>query len=212
MTEVTAPSRGGGGGRRSTWRRGSHCGGPRDPSPRGRPPALSRRRAPARAAALPGSDGERQCVPAPHARPLARCVSPLSLSPLHLPPSPRPQLLASPAPRRAAPESAAAAAAAAGKGCGPAALTRRRGTRGLDVPLPGAGKDGELLQGGERQATGPGEKGAKRGKGDGEVARAGLGARRWWWWGSRERRGPRGGQRATRRPGQARAGRRAEGE
>lgn len=42
------------------------------------------------AAAFPGSDGERQCVLAPH----ARCVSPT--------PAPRTQLLASPAPRRRA--------------------------------------------------------------------------------------------------------------
>ncbi|XP_032771778.1 collagen alpha-2(I) chain-like [Rattus rattus] len=67
------------------------------------------------AAAFPRSDGERQCVLAPH----ARCVSPRGHS-------------CSPAPRRAAPESVVAAA---GKGCGPAALTRRHGP-GLDAPVP----------------------------------------------------------------------------
>lgn len=59
------------------------------------------------AAALPRSDGERQCVLAPHARSFAAASPPRRLLP-------RTQLLASPAPRRRA-----GVVAAAGKGCGP---------------------------------------------------------------------------------------------
>ncbi|XP_075799872.1 uncharacterized protein LOC142832925 [Microtus pennsylvanicus] len=118
VAEVTALSLGGGGGRRSTWLRGSHCGGRETPPhAAAHPPSRGGllRAAGSGEAALPGSDGERQCVPAPHAR---GCV--------FYPP--RPQLLASPAPRR----TGESAVAAAGKGCGPAALahsTTRPGPR-----------------------------------------------------------------------------------
>lgn len=127
VAEVTALSRGGGGERRSTWLRGSHCGGRETPPhAAAHPPSRGGllRAAGSGEAALPRPDGERQCVSAPHA--------PLLRLPPHRGHS------CSPAPRRAAPESAVAAATA-GKGCGPAALTRRRGP-GLDVPLlPAAG-------------------------------------------------------------------------
>lgn len=129
------------------------------------------------AAAFPRSDGERQCVLAPH----ARCVSPRGHS-------------CSPAPRRAAPESVVAAA---GKGCGPAALTRRHGP-GLDAPVPQQVKAEGGEAGGGTRGEG-GRRGKERGRGYPGSAES-------------QRRRARGGRREPRQPGQARAGRRAEGE
>lgn len=189
VAEVTALSPGGGGERRSTWLRGSHCGGlETPPHAAAHPPSRGGllRAEGSGEAALPGSDGERQCDPAPHA-PLLR-----------LPPPPRPQLLASPAPRRSA------------------QWRRRRRERVADPrrslddaarastsrSFPRQVKTESGGGGGGRQATGPGE------KGDSEEKRSVC-------VGSRERGAPEEGpRRATSyaEPGQARAGRRAEGE
>lgn len=133
------------------------------------------------AAALPRSDGERQCVLAPH----ARCVSPRGHSCL-------------PAPRRAAPESVVAAA---GKGCGPAALTRRHGP-GLDAPLPQQVK----AEGGEAGGGTRGE-GGRRGK-----ERAGIPGARSPRGGGPEAGGERRGNPGRRGPGAGRKGSEASRE
>lgn len=135
MAEVTALSRGGGGGRRSTWLRGSHCGGRETPPhAAAHPPSRGGllRAAGSGEAALPGSDGERQCVPAPHAR---GCVFP------------PPAATAARQPR-AAPERAQWRRRE--RVADPRRpLTRRRGP-GLDVPAPAAGKDGGSGKTGDR--------------------------------------------------------------
>lgn len=98
-------------------------------------------------------------------------MCPRSARSLRLPP--RTQLLASPAPRRAAPESVVAAA---GKGCGPAALTRRHGP-GLDAPLPqqvkaegGEAGGGTRGEGGRRGKERAGSPGARSPRGGGPEA------------------------------------------
>lgn len=133
------------------------------------------------AAALPRSDGERQCVLAPH----ARCVSPT--------PAPRTQLLASPAPRRAAPESVVAGGGGKGLRTRGAYSTTRPG--GFDAPLPQqvkaeVGEAGGGTRGGKEREGIPG---ARSPRGGGPEA---------------------GGERETRQPraGTGRAGGRAEGE